>query len=342
MRSSQDAGTGRCKIVGEVGLTHDGSLGVAHAFIDAIAATGADAVKFQTHIAEAESTIDEPFRIPFSRQDASRYEYWQRTSFAESEWAGLAEHARSVGMEFLSSPFSVQAVEWLERAGMETWKIASGEITNSQLLDRIVQTGQHVILSTGMSPLEDVDLAVAAVRQAGCELTVMQCTTEYPCPPEHVGLNLLAELRERYRCPVGLSDHSGTIFPGLAAATLGATLIEVHVTLSREMFGPDVPASLTTAQLAELVLGVRSIERMLASPIDKQAMAADKAPMRALFYKSVALHQDLPAGTVLSQEHLTGKKPGSGIPIRRMHEFVGRRLLRDVAANRLLSEEDVE
>src|SRR5678816_1579970 len=224
--------TDGCLIVGEVAQAHDGSLGIAHAFIDAIANAGADAVKFQTHIATAESTPSEPFRVQFSRQDKTRYDYWKRMEFTEEGWRGLADHARDRGILFLSSPFSIQAVDLLDRIGMPLWKIASGETSNAMLLDRILDTGKPVLLSTGMSPIEEIDAAVARVRARHVDVGVFQCTTAYPCPPEKIGLNLIPFYRERYGCWVGLSDHSATIYPGLAAATIGIDMLEVHVPLS--------------------------------------------------------------------------------------------------------------
>src|SRR5688572_6576918 len=202
----------RCLIVAEVGLSHDGSLGIAHAFIDEIARNGADAVKFQTHIAEAESTPAEPFRVKFSRQDATRYEYWQRMAFTAEQWGGLADHARERGLLFVSSPFSIEAVELLERIGQPFWKIASGEVCNAQLLDRVTSTGIPVLLSSGMSDVGEIDAAVARVKAAGRQVGVFQCTTAYPCPPEKIGLNMLTFYRDRYACLVGLSDHSATIY----------------------------------------------------------------------------------------------------------------------------------
>jgi len=223
-------GTGRCLVIGEVALSHDGSLGLAHRFVDAIADAGADAVKFQTHIAAAESTPAEPFRVKFSRQDASRYEYWRRMEFTEDEWRGLAEHCAQRQVLFISSPFSIEAVELLERVGGQPfWKIASGEVSNTQLLDRVLATGAPVVLSSGLSPLAETDAAVARVKARHRQVGVMQCTTAYPCPPERVGLNLVPVYRERYGCWVGLSDHSATIYPGLAGAALGLDLLEVHV-----------------------------------------------------------------------------------------------------------------
>lgn len=329
-------------IVGEVAQTHDGSLGLAHAFVDAIANAGADAVKFQTHIAEAESTPAEPFRVPFSRQDATRYDYWRRTAFTEEQWAGLADHTRERGLLFLSSPFSLEAVDLLERIGVPAWKIGSGEVGNTALLDRVASTGMPVLLSSGLSPLAELDAAVARVREAGAPVAVLQATSAYPCPPEQVGLNVIPQLAERYGVPVGLSDHSGTIFPSLAAVVLGASILEVHVTLSRELFGPDVPASVTTAELAELVRGVRFLERALTSPVDKDAVAAELDDVRRLFTRSVVAATDLDAGTVLSEAHLALKKPAGGLPPERLPDLVGRRLRRPVAADTQVSEDDVE
>jgi len=334
--------SGRCLVIGEVALTHDGSLGLAHAFVDAIANAGADAVKFQTHIAAAESTPSEPFRVKFSRQDKTRYDYWKRMEFTEEGWRGLADHARERGMLFLSSPFSIQAVELLDRIGMPLWKIASGETSNAALLERILDTGKPVLLSTGMSPIEEIDAAVARVRARNVDVGVFQCTTAYPCPPEKVGLNLIPLYRERYGCWIGLSDHSATIYPGLAAVTLGIDMLEVHVTLSREMFGPDVVASVTTQELRQLVDGIRFIERMNAHPLDKDASAKETAPLRKLFTRSLVASTDLPAGTVIAREHVAIKKPGTGLAPDRLDEIIGRRLARPVVADQLLAAEDIE
>ncbi|HSK19851.1 MAG TPA: N-acetylneuraminate synthase family protein [Longimicrobiales bacterium] len=339
----RDVGPGApCLIIAEVAQAHDGSLGMAHAFIDASADAGADAVKFQTHIAAAESTPSEPWRVKFSRQDETRFDYWRRMEFSLEQWLGLREHADERGVLFLSSPFSSEAVELLMQVGVPAWKVASGEVANESLLADMMATDLPFLISSGMSSYAELDRAVTRVRSAGNRLAVLQCTTAYPCPPERVGLNVIEELRRRYDCPVGLSDHSGTVFPSLAAVTLGANVLEVHVTMSREMFGPDVSASVTTAELRELTTGVRFIERMLASPVEKDAAAADAAPLRAIFTRSVVTRTDLGAGTVLGPEHLALRKPGSGIPASRLAELTGRRLRRDVAENTLLSEDDLE
>lgn len=331
----------RCFILGEVAQAHDGSLGMAHAFIDAIATAGADAVKFQTHIAEAESSLGEPWRVHFSPQDASRFDYWKRMEFSEDQWRGLKEHAERKGLIFLSTPFSNQAVTLLENIGMPAWKIASGELNNPILLDRIAETGSPILLSTGMGTFAEIDRAVNGLRSKACPVAVMQCTSSYPTPPEKLGLNLLAVYRERYACPVGLSDHSGTIYPGLAAAALGADLHEVHVTLSREMFGPDVIASVTTSEMAKMVEGIRFIESARANPIDKEAIAFEFEGLRRIFTKSLFVAEDLAAGTVLERRHLAAKKPGTGIPAEQVGEVVGRRLVVDVKYGQMLTQNDL-
>jgi N-acetylneuraminate synthase len=332
----------RCLIIGEVAQTHDGSLGQAHAFIDAIANAGADAIKFQTHIAAAESTPGEPWRVKFSKQDKTRYEYWQRMEFTKEQWVGLKTHANECGLLFLSSPFSIEACDLLEDIGMFVWKIASGEVGNLLLLERIIDTGKPIILSTGMSDWRELEEAVDKIKSAGNPFAVLQCTSAYPCPPEKVGLNMLEVLREKFECPVGLSDHSGKTFAGLAATTLGAEVLEIHITLSREMFGPDVPASITTRELRQLVEGVRAIEKMLANPVDKKAMAEELEPLRNIFTKSVYAGSTIPAGTILTTEHLQLKKPGNGIPAAQLPKIIGRKLRRSLDANELVLMEDIE
>ena len=327
----------RCFIIGEIGQAHDGSLGMAHAYIDAIAEAGADAVKFQTHIAEAESSPQEPWRIKFSQQDASRFDYWKRMEFTLNQWIGLKEHVESKGLIFLSSPFSLEAVELLNNIGMVAWKVASGEISSLLLLEKIIQTQKPILISTGMSPLSEIDRVVDKLRSRSCQFAVMQCSSFYPTTPDKLGLNLLNEYRARYGCPVGLSDHSGTIFAGLAAATIGMDILEVHVTFSREMFGPDVVASVTTTELRQLIDGIRFIEQAKAFPIDKNAIANEFEELRKIFSKSLFLALNLSVGTRLERNHLVARKPGDGISPDLIDTVIGRQLLIDVKKGEMLT-----
>jgi N-acetylneuraminate synthase len=251
--------------------------------------------------------------------------------FTEEQWHGLKGHADERGLIFLSSPFSSEAVDLLRRVGVPAWKVPSGETANIPMLDQMLDTGLPIILSTGISPLSEIDAAVERIKAKGVPKVILQCTTAYPCPPEKVGLNLIPFFRERYSCAVGLSDHSGTIYPGLAAATLGMQMLEVHVTLSREMFGPDVPASVNTTE-----------ETMMANPVDKETIAKEFGELRSTFTKSIVARKNLAAGTELKSDDLTLKKPGTGIPAARLSEVIGRRLKRPVAADTLISEGDLE
>lgn len=331
-----------CLIIGEVAQAHDGSLGMVHAFIDAIANTGAGAVKFQTHIAKAESTPAEPWRVKFSQQDATRMDYWRRMEFTEEQWSGIKQHAEDRGMLFISSPFSIEAADLLARLDMKIWKIASGEVNNTLLFDRILTTGRPVLFSTGVSPMVEVDNVVDKLETSSIPYVVMQCTTAYPCPPEKIGLNMISVYRERYKGCVGLSDHSGTIYAALAAATIGIEALEIHVALSREMFGPDVVASVTTTELRQLVEGVRFIERMKASSVDKNQMAAELLPIRNLFTKSVVAAIDLPAGTILKKQHLELKKPGIGVPADKINDLLGKRLKRSLVSDEIIDWADFD
>ena len=330
-----------CFVIAEVGQAHDGSLGTAHAYIDVAADAGVSAVKFQTHIAAEESTPSEPWRVQFSRQDARRYDYWTRMEFPPEAWHDLAAHARERDLVFLSSPFSVAAVELLERVGVPAWKAASGEVVDGTLVQEMAKTGKPVLLSSGMATWAELDVAIATVEAAGAPAAMFQTTTSYPCPPERLGLNVLAELRARYGCPVGLSDHSATTHAGVAAVALGANLLEVHVVFSRRCFGPDTSSSLEPDELARLVDGVRFVEKAFRHPVDKDAAARDLADLRAMFAKSVVARRDLPPGTVLAAEDLVAKKPGTGIRASQLHEVVGRTLRRAVTADQLLVEDDL-
>jgi len=331
-----------CFVIAEVAQAHDGSLGMAHAYIDAAAKTGANAVKFQTHIAAAESTPSEPFRVKFSKQDATRYDYWKRMEFTPEQWRGLRDHAHERGLVFLSSAFSLEAVELLEVLDMPAWKVGSGEIGTLPMLERMARTGKPVLLSNGLADWATLDTAVATVRNVGAPLAIFQCTTAYPCPPERVGLNVIEQLRTRYDCPAGLSDHSGKIYAGLAAVTLGANLLEMHIVLDRDCFGPDVPASLTTAEFKQLIEGVRFIESALGSQIDKDAAAVELAELRRVFGKSVVAARDLAAGTKLGDADLALKKPGSGIPAAELAKVYGRVLRTTVTKDTLLADSDFE
>ena len=329
-------------LIAEVAQAHDGSLGLAHQFIDAAAEAGADAVKFQTHFANEESTLDEPFRVKFSRQDATRFDYWKRMEFADEQWAGLAEHAKEKEIDFLSSAFSIRAVDLLDRLGMPLWKIASGEVASNDLLEHISGTGKPVLLSTGMSKYSEIGAAVDFLRQKNTPFAILQCTSRYPTQLEEVGLNVMDEMRQRFDCPVGLSDHSGVVYPAICAIARGANVIEAHITLDRRMFGPDVAASLTIEEFSQLRGARDAFATMDGNPVDKDAMAESLWDMRKLFRKSLAVVRPLPKGTVLTRDMLTAKKPSTGILPGDIDKVIGSQLVHAVEPDRVLNWSDID
>lgn len=325
-------------IIAEIAQNHDGSLGMAHAFIDAVASAGASAIKFQTHIASEESTIHEPFRVNFSYCDKTRYDYWQRMEFTEEEWQGLYDHACEKGIDFLSSPFSLKALRMLDRIGVSAWKLGSGEVFNDVLLDAAIATGKPIIISTGLSSLEDTDCLVERIQRAGNKLVLMECTTAYPSKAENIPINMISKFIERYHCCVGISDHSATVFPALSAVTLGARCVEVHVTMSHAMFGPDVPASVTIDQLKEIVEGVAFIRKMQESSVDKKELSDETKTLRTMFSKCLYLNKEIKKGAVLSETEIGIKKPFNekGIPAKNYRDVIGRTMAVDAGMDDLL------
>ena len=316
--------------IAEIAQAHDGSLGILHSYIDALADTGVDVVKFQTHIAAAESSEFEPFRVNFSYQDHSRFDYWKRMEFSQKEWEEIKAHCEDVGLEFMSSPFSNAAVDLLESLGVSRYKIGSGEVSNLLLLDKLASTGKPLILSSGMSSYPELDQAVSFLQTRGSELFLMQCTTAYPTTPSQWGLNVIGEMRSRYHLPVGYSDHSGEIYACLAATALGAEMLEFHVVFDQRMFGPDAKASLSVDQVDALLQGVKKISAALQTPIDKSETTSFR-DLKNIFEKSLAVNKDLPTGSVLELKDLEAKKPlGMGIPASHYQAIIGKKLTRDM------------
>ena len=328
MNLSEYAAAGRTFVIAEIGQAHDGSVGILHSLVEAAAGTGVDAVKFQVHIADAESSPQEPFRVRFSHVDATRYDYWKRMELAPDAWAQLKEKCDALGVEFLATPFSNAAVDLLEHIGVRRYKVGSGDAANPLLLEKIARTGKEVILSTGLGVLDELDAAVSLFKGRGVPHALLQCTTRYPTAAEDVGLSWLERFRDRYDCPVGLSDHSGTIYAGLGAVALGATAIEAHITFDRRMFGPDARASLTIDDFARLVEGIRFIEQAR-GPGPEKTLDDAKRELRRMFGKALAANRDLPSGHVLSFDDLEGKKPADGgIGVEELESVIGRTLVR--------------
>lgn len=329
-------------IIAEIAQAHEGSLGMAHSYIDALAATGVDAIKFQTHIAAAESSSFEPFRVPFSYEDKTRFDYWKRMEFTESQWIGLKQHCEEKGVEFISSPFSMAAVDLLERIGVKKFKLGSGEISNLLMIERIAKTGSEMILSSGMSSYQELDEAINLIHPFGNKISVLQCTTAYPTRSGQWGLLLIPELKSRYQIPVGFSDHSGQLHPCIAATALGAELLEFHAVFDKRMFGPDAKASLEIDSISQLVKSCRDIFQDLHTNQHKDNSEA-YSDLKKIFEKSLAVNHDLPAGHILRSDDLEAKKPaGYGIDARNFRDVIGKKLKNSKSEWDFLTEEDFE
>ena len=316
--------------IAEIAQAHDGSLGMAHAYIDAVAKSGCSAIKFQTHIAEAESSIYEPFRVKFSKQDATRMEYWKRMEFTLEQWQGLKTHCDEVGLEFMSSPFSNVAVDLLEKIGVKRYKVGSGEVNNFVLLEKIAQTGKPVIISSGMSSFEELDKTVAFLKNRNVDYSILQCTTAYPTKPEQYGLNVIHELKQRYKVSIGFSDHSSSTEACIAATALGAEILEFHVVFDKEMFGPDAKASLNFNETSKLIEAVNNIKLALNHRIDKNSNS-QFSELKQIFEKSLAINKDLKKGDVIKFSDLETKKPkGYGILANEYENVIGKKLNKDL------------
>ena len=326
--------------IAEIAQAHNGSIDKAHDYIEALATTGVDAVKFQTHIAKAESSAHEPFRVKFS-DDKTRFDYWKRMEFTLKGWQGLKAHCDSAGVEFMSSPFSNKAVDLLEKIGVKRYKIGSGEVNNRLLLQKIVKTGKPIILSSGMSSFNELDQTVQFLKDAKADFSILQCTTSYPTKPQDYGLNVIRELKKRYKVPVGFSDHSARIETGIAAVALGAEILEFHAVFSRNDFGPDATSSLEIDEIKNLVKSVQNLAKAIKNPVDK-ADNSSFNDLKAIFEKSLAVNKDLPKGHILKFEDLEAKKPkGYGLEASLFKDVMGKKLVRELKQWDFLNENDL-
>ena len=331
----------KIELIAEIAQAHDGSLGIAHSMIDAIAATGVDTIKFQVHIAEAESSELEPFRVPFSFADKTRFDYWNRTAFSKEEWLELKRHCEHCNVNFLASPFSIMAVEWLEAIEAERYKVASGEIANQLLLKTIAEKNKPVIISTGLGNDADITKALEIFSPFGVPLTLLQCSTIYPCPPEEWHFSRMLALKNKFNTAVGYSDHSGDITSAIAAAALGAEVIEFHACFDKRMFGPDSAASLTMQEISSLVKSVRKLEHALGSKATAHTTSDDKQ-LKTIFGKTLAANRTIAKGEMITRDMLETKKPaGQGIAAAEWESVIGRITSREISKWSFISNDDL-
>lgn len=327
-------------IIAEIGQAHDGEIELAHKYIEAVATTGVNAIKFQTHIAEAESSMHEPFRVRFSN-DKTRFDYWKRMEFTIEQWKALKQHCDALGLEFMSSPFSNAAVDLLEEIGVKRYKVGSGEVNNFVLLEKIAQTRKPVIISSGMSSYSEIDATVEFLNKRGVAFSILQCTTSYPTKPEQFGLNVIPELKAKYKVPIGFSDHSSSIEACIAATALGAEILEFHVVFDKNSKGPDAKSSLTIKETKQVVEASKNIALALKKPINKTNNSQFEE-LKQIFEKSLAVNKDLPENHILTFSDLETKKPkGYGILASEYENVLGKSLKKPLKKWSFLNEKDI-
>jgi N-acetylneuraminate synthase len=332
-------GSGHCFVIAEAGVNHDGDLGRAIALVDAAASAGADAVKFQTFSADRIVTADAP-KARYQERDAAatQRDMLVRLELDEAAHRRLIARTAEKGIIFLSSPFDEVSADLLEKLDVAAFKVPSGELVNIPLLRHIARKRRPMIVSTGMANLREVETAVEAIVAAGGEeIALLHCVSAYPAAPRDANLRAMATVREAFGVPVGWSDHMLGTEVALAAAALGAAIIEKHLTLDRTLPGPDHAASLEPDELARLVRDIRTVEAALGSG-EKRPTEAE-AEIAAVARKSIVAARPLEAGHVLSAADLVLRRPGTGLPPAMLEGVIGRRTARQVNEGALLREE---
>lgn len=327
-------------IIAEAGVNHNGDLKLAHQLIDVAAKAGADMVKFQTFKAEnlvttAASKAD--YQKKMTDAEESQYEMLRRLELTPEMHEELIDHCDSIGIQFFSTAFDLESIGFLVEIGLDQFKIPSGEITNLPYLRRVGSYGKPVIVSTGMACLSEIEAAIEVLEQAGTpreRITILHCTTEYPTPMEDVNLRAMATIRDAFGVTVGYSDHTSGIEVAIAAVALGATVIEKHFTLSRDLPGPDHKASLEPDELTAMVSAIRNIERALG--VARKRASSSEAKNKLMARKSLVAACAIQKGEVFSESNLTVKRPGIGISPMRWDEVLGRKAPRDFSPDDLI------
>lgn len=337
-------------------------LANAKRLVDEAVAGGADAIKFQTHTVEDE-VMNIDFTSPhFTAKGSGRYEWVMRNANAtplDEFWKPLKRYCDEKGIIFMSTPMSRGAAEKLDQVGMSVWKIGSGDILDFVCLDYVRNSVKPIILSSGMSTLEEIEKAIHFVREKNKRVALLHCVSKYPCPPEELRLGTIAFLKETFDMPIGFSDHSIGIEPDLVAVAMGATIVEKHFSLSRDFYGADHKVSMTPDELASLTAGIKEIlenpekkKAILESEYAQRAMMGrekilqeDEAVFRPLFRKSLVAGQSIPSGTVLMKEMIYAMRPQEyipGIPSEEYERVIGKMVTRDMEKYEPITEDIIK
>ena len=327
------------RLIAELGQVHEGSLGLAMKYVERLSDLGVDSIKFQMHLAEYESSDSEQWRVPFSLQDRRRVDYWRRTGFCFDEWRVIKDFCDQNNVEFLCTPFSLKAVDWLEELSVERYKVGSADWNNIPLLARIAETKKPVVISAGMANTKLMKSIIDSCFGTSYPVSVMYCVTAYPAKPEMIDMSNLELLRSELELPIGYSDHSGNPLTGLVAFLNGAGEYEFHVTNSIDNFGPDVAASLTFEDVVWLKKSISYLGRLGSGSQENE----DLKKLNDVFSRSLGVREDLSSGDVISLANIEVKKPGGcGLPLSEYTGILGKRVNKVKAAGEFLNGEDIE
>lgn len=343
----------RICIIAEAGVNHNGSISLAKKMIDTAVTAGADYIKFQTFVpknmvaasakkADYQLKVDQRTKmngkLQMDTQEESQLDMLNRLSLTFDDFIELKDYAVKQGIGFLSTPFDLESIEFLKTLNLDFWKLPSGEMTNLPYLEALAETGKPIVMSTGMCSLEEVEEAYQLLNQKGTKkITILQCNTEYPTPFGDVNLRAMKTMADYFHCPVGYSDHTQGLTMSIAAAALGATIIEKHFTLDRTMEGPDHRASLEPNELEDLVFSIRQVELGLGSELKKPSPSELKNRIAAR--KSIVAAKEINKNTLFTVENLTTKRPGSGLSPMNWYNLLGKVASRDYQADELIDED---
>lgn len=325
-------------VIAEAGVNHNGSIEVAKELVDAAARAGADAVKFQTFKAEnlvCKNAEKANYQMETTDTSESQFEMLKKLELTLDMHQQLITYCKQKNIMFLSTPFDIDSLYFLVDLGVEIIKIPSGEITNYPLLREVGKTGKEVIISSGMSTLDEVREALDILKEFGSKrITVLHCNTEYPTPYEDVNLNAMVTMREKLNINVGYSDHTSGIEIPIAATALGASVIEKHFTLDKSMEGPDHKASLEPMELEKMIASIRIVEKAMGNGVKEPSDSESKNIN--IVRKSIVAKHNIPSGNVFTEENLTTKRPGTGISPMRWNEVIGKVASRDIMEDELI------
>ncbi len=329
-------------VIAEAGVNHNGDIRLAKRMVDEAKKAGADYVKFQTFVPErlvSQYAEKAEYQKQTTGEADSQLQMLKKLALTQDDFIELKEYCSQAGIGFLSTPFDLESIEFLDKLGMDFWKLPSGEITNLPYLEAIAKTRKDVVMSTGMCELNEIQSAIQILEENGAgNITVLHCNTEYPTPFKDVNLLAMREMKEILKKPVGYSDHTVGIEVPIAAAALGAVVIEKHFTLDKKMEGPDHRASLEPDELRQMVSAIRNIEKCLGDGKKRRTTSEDKNCK--VVRKSIVASKNIKKGQVLTEKNLTTKRPATGITPMRWHEIIGTRALRDYKVDECIEEMD--